>query len=583
MNTTQPLINYLVEHDFLTKDEADRIGTETSFEAVRSSLQESGLLSFDQVERLESLFSGFPLNMSPAESVDASFQNLIPYPLSHKHRVVCFDSQDGGLCVVTDQATIAEEINRKHDIQSVQRVSPDHVDRYLEQYHRIVREELLQSILYLSRQVRTIESYGSQSMAMFFPEDHQQEIAEDISSLRLLRRIMEMADLYDARSVTIRTKADKITVSIEHSGEWEDIVDLDKKLEGALYLKLRYLSDLPLRGCETIEQGTAQGLFTEYNEACLVTFTPHALGMTMTILNGRTNQETFTLEQSGFNNRDIDRLLEVKDKGRGLVLTSGISQSGKTFATYHVLEAFSHTKQVGTLEENVEYIIDGVDQITFSRRPEKDMRDLAARYNVLGILPLRSGLVQSAYNQAANKVVVAETVNGVMGVITQLVSLGVTAREVVERIRYNIVSYRFETVKEGKGQEYRLNSGEQSTIEQFCSIQSCNEALREAGLEEVSYEHWSDVVFTTNTEYRRAWWYWRSIAHQLADEPHYTYVRGVVDISELIYRSQKRGDSIKEVEHTIKQEQKMALARQAIVGSIQGEIDIMAVVNMLRA
>ena len=587
MNTTKPLLDYLETHQFISSDLREQITDQYSHQDITQLLHDSGVLSLDEISRLESLFSGFPVATETPKAIDRTIQALIPYDLSQQHRVVCVDQQDGALCVVTDQSFVAPELFTaiSHPVYSTQRVSQDIVDHYLDQYRTMSEEELLDQVAMLGKKVRTIESYGSASMAAFFPQDHKQEIAEDLSSLLLIRRLLESARLKQAQSVTLRAQSDKLVVSYERHSQEHEWLSLDKKLEGALFLKLRYLCDLRLDEPQEIERGIINELFPhEEGRSYEVTFVPHVLGMTMIITDAQQARDMLLLETAGFSNRDSKILIDYAAHNKsGLVMTSGVSQSGKTFAMYHVLEAMSVRAKTATLEERIEYVIDGVDQLNYSKRPEKDLQMMQAHYNVLGLLPLYPSLLQAAYNQSLRSLVIADVPLGVMATIKELSGLGITPRELKDRLTYNVVSYRYPELEATVIRERRLEQHEIDIIDEYCSIREYNQLLQEEGIEGYNYASWKEVSWPTAQETKQPWWHFSRLQHPGSQKESFTYIRSVVAIGEVIARVHREGGTINTLEQELKQKQKQALAQRTLIGLHHKQISIESLIGMLRA
>ena len=578
--TTTPLITYLVQHNLLTPELAETVsGTQSECE-LRQSLIETGVFSPSELERLEALFSGYPLRLNPPEALDAVTQSLIPLNVSRSHRLVCVDTAEGGLCVVTDQAYLPSQLEHEFTFHSIERVPAATIDQYLHDYQETTLRDCTLSLFRLAKQVRTLESFGSESMAAFFPSDHQREIAEDLAGLKLLRRLMEVVQLHGAQSLTLRPQMDKLSVTMDLDGHTQEVIAFKKELAGALYLKLRYLCDLDFSSPQTLEEGMAPGLLGEYSHTCLITFIPQALGVTMTITKAETNPDHFILSQAGFHPQDIERVMQVARDGYGLIISSGLPQSGKTFATYQVLEALACNKKTATIEDQIEYVIDGVDQTKVSRRPEKDFLKLSSHYDVIGLLPLHPGQAQTVFNQAAQRILVGETPRGVLALISRLLHLGISPGDISEKVRINIISSRFRALSAKEALPYTINSGEEATLESYCSLSELNALLGDAY---PVYTRWRHIPFTTQVQKRTAWWHLRSHSPLPSPRPRYHYLRGVVALTQLISRSHREGGSLKDLEHSIKQAQKQVLAQRALVASIHGLVDVREVVAMLRS
>lgn len=586
MEQVQPLVQYLETHGWINSKEADVLRESVSREELVSSLRESGVLSASEIERLESLFAAFPRYRGDVDTLALDTLRTVPYALASKHRIACVDTGHEGIALATDNSVLDPGLERALGmrIASVYRVGRDEVDQALERYKREVVSEIDSSIERTARSVRRVESYGSRSMALFFPQDHKREIAEDLSSLKLLRQLVARARIDGADMLIIRPGTDKVAIESSRAGEVSHTVSLPKAVEGPLYLKMRYLADLSLEECTRTQTAELQGIGASNEERFAVDFIPQSNGITMVVRSSEETPDRVLLARAGLGETDINILTDLIARGNGMVSVTGLSGSGKTFAAYHLIEAASQSRLCTTLEASIEYVVDGVDQTTYSKRPDKDLRDVPSYYQVLGLFPARSDMLQAVYNLAQRKLVVLDFQEGVLAALKRLVRIGISARDIARVLQYNLVSYRYPMLEQKARVAHKLSAGEIATLEEYCSRAELGSLLQEEGVRDKELQSWTDVTWYDKKENHVLWWNTRSQIHNLAgDDASYHYVRAVVPIGEVISEASRSGLSMVDTDYQIQYAQKRAIARRSLVRAARGEVAMSDVLAMLRA
>ncbi|MFW0871307.1 MAG: ATPase, T2SS/T4P/T4SS family [Patescibacteria group bacterium] len=587
MSNITPLLTYLHSHQLIDGEIYDMLASLNKDEEVRQALVTSGVLQKDELEKLESFISAMPVWRSKDREIDPTILALVPYELASLYRVLSIDFSTEGLVLLTDQAQVEEELYRvlEERVAKIYRIDTQRFDAILARYHSEIEELIRHRISSIAKRVRTTESYGSFSQAFLFPNDYKREIAEDISSLKLLQELIALGDSKCASRITLRTEANRLRVFATISQREYPLIDLPHAIAYALYLKLRYLSDTPLDEVEEMQEVIASGLDKDNRTRRFrIAFVPHSQGISCSIEDTEANPASVALVRAGLDDENVYELVHAFGQDRGMLIISGLAQSGKSFVLYRVAQAIGAIKRSVILEAHIEYDLNGIDQLTYSKRPDKDIQAVDNWYDAIILAPLYASLILPAYNLACRKWLVGIADQGVASIVRGLLAQGVRAESIARVLTYNLITHRFSTLNTDSTQirQRTLKKNEIESIERYLSLPYFQDYVRRSG-ESIVPNAWADIVWKVPIEKgRHSWFNWRSAYHRVsARKDSYSYARALMPLGEVIADSQRSGESFVQFEHTLKRAQKEYLLPRALLLAYQGKIAIDEVLSLL--
>lgn len=182
--------------------------------------------------------------------------------------------------------------------------------------------------------------------------------------IKIVDTIIEYAYQNKASDVHIEQRKDGSLVRFRIDGVLNDIIHFVPDLSQRLVTRIKVMAKL-----RTDEHQSAQDGKIEYpidNETLdiRVSVVPAIRGEKIVCRLLSAKSSRFSLEDLGLTKRDLDQVKSAYKKTYGMLLSTGPTGSGKTTTMYTVLQLLNNRKiNISTIEDPVEYDIDGVTQI----------------------------------------------------------------------------------------------------------------------------------------------------------------------------------------------------------------------------
>lgn len=147
-------------------------------------------------------------------------------------------------------------------------------------------------------------------------------------------------------------------------GVLHDILTLPHEFHQPIVTRIKVLADLRTDEHKAAQDGKFQYKTTDEEADVRVSVVPITGGekIVMRLLSERSRQ--FSLTDLGFSDADLQKVKSAYQKPFGMILSTGPTGSGKTTSIYAVLKLLNKRDvNIMTIEDPVEYAIDGVNQI----------------------------------------------------------------------------------------------------------------------------------------------------------------------------------------------------------------------------
>lgn len=189
-------------------------------------------------------------------------------------------------------------------------------------------------------------------------------IVQDSPISRALSTIMKYAVKARASDVHIEPLEKSLKIRCRIDGVLREIMQLPKSIEPALVSRIKILSELKIDEHRIPQDGQFAVHVGDKEVDLRIAVSPVVWGEQVVIRLLDKSGSSFDLEEMGYAGRSLRTIRKGVKRPNGMVLTSGPTGSGKSTSLYALIkEIKDDTVNIVTLEDPVEYKMDGVNQI----------------------------------------------------------------------------------------------------------------------------------------------------------------------------------------------------------------------------
>lgn len=189
-------------------------------------------------------------------------------------------------------------------------------------------------------------------------------IVQDSPISRALSTILEYAVKTRSSDVHIEPLESALKIRCRVDGVLREVMQLPKSIEPALVSRIKILSNLKIDEHRIPQDGQFTVKVAAKEVDLRIAISPVVWGEQVVIRLLDKSGNSFDIEQMGYAGRALRAIRKGIKRPNGMVLTSGPTGSGKSTSLYALIKEIKNdTVNIVTLEDPVEYKMDGVNQI----------------------------------------------------------------------------------------------------------------------------------------------------------------------------------------------------------------------------
>src|SRR6056297_2237895 len=431
--------NILVKNQILNEEELNKHKKEANKkgESLIQYLLKKNIVSQGPFYRILAQYYKLPFTELAKEKINKDALTDIPEKIASTHRMIAFDKDKKEIKIATtkpEQLEIFDFIKKKTGLKpKVYVTTPDSIEEHLKKYHKQLKQELTSA---------PQEEEGKQAT-----KTDLEKRAKEMSTIKLVDKILEHAIYQEASDVHIEPGEKKITVRYRIDGILHDVMTLPHSLENGIVARIKILSNLKIDEHRMPQDGRFKIYNKKYKISFRVSIIPtfHGEKIVMRLLNE--GARIMNLEELGFQEKSLDKVKRNIKKPHGEILVTGPTGSGKTTTLYTILDLLNTPEvNISTIEDPIEYQMPRLNQtqvksdigFTFSSGLRSLMRQDP---DIIMVGEIRDEETASlAINAALTGHLVLATVhtNSAAGTIARLVDMGVEPSLLVSTLRVAI-------------------------------------------------------------------------------------------------------------------------------------------------
>lgn len=379
--TTTPSTNFaqfLLEHGFLSADRFEKLQQklnakfgkvdQVSAQQVTELVLDQKILDEEDVAKARAAFLNLPyvdlrlakipagvLSVIPEES--RSFYKMIPYELSNQSLKVALEDPSN-LQALEALEFLGQKDGYQIHIYLASHSSIEAGFKTAKNLNAVVGEAL-EDIKNIELEERVEESDAEKKDKL----NATVQMADDAPIIKIVDVILSNAIEADASDIHIEPSENDVRVRYRIDGILHTSLRLPKNVLNAVISRVKILSNLKIEEQRLPQDGRFHAEFGKESVDLRVSTLPIMYGekIVMRILDKTSSVPT--LDQLGLRGKNLEWVMENIKKTHGVFLITGPTGSGKSTTLYSIL-SLRNTNEVNivTLEDPVEYFIDGVNQ-----------------------------------------------------------------------------------------------------------------------------------------------------------------------------------------------------------------------------
>lgn len=307
--------------------------------------------------------SGVPYVNLAAAQIDVKVLDLLPVEIAERYMAVPLGEMNKRLAVAMLDANNVQAVdflsNKIQRPLKVYMASEAGIRNVLSQYHTDLEGGV-------SAAVKTVadEQAADAKNASLGDGKDIKTLVQDSPISRALSTILEYAVRSRASDIHIEPLETALKIRCRIDGVLREVMKLPKSIEPALISRIKILSNLKIDEHRIPQDGQFAVHVADKDVDLRIAISPVVWGEQVVIRLLDKSGSSFKLEEMGYAGRALRTIRKGIKKPNGMILTSGPTGSGKSTSLYALVqEIFDDSINIVTLEDPVEYKMQGVNQI----------------------------------------------------------------------------------------------------------------------------------------------------------------------------------------------------------------------------
>ncbi len=346
-----------VEEGLATRESLDKVkrDAQETGKPVGTLLVETGVIDEELLVHGIAQISGVPYINISNSIIDQSILTLLPEDIAERFMAVPLAEINNRLAIAMIDANNVQAVDylstRIQRPIKVFMASEKGIRHVLDQYRADLSE--VSEAAEASIQEETADSASE-----------VKTIVQDSPISKALTTILEYAIKTRASDIHIEPFQNELKIRCRVDGVLREIMKLPKSIEPAMISRIKILSDLKIDEHRIPQDGQFTVRAAGKEVDLRIAISPVVWGEQVVIRLLDKSGNNFDLEGLGYAGRALRAIRKGIKQPNGMILTSGPTGSGKSTSLYALIkEIRSDTVNIVTLEDPVEYKMDGVNQI----------------------------------------------------------------------------------------------------------------------------------------------------------------------------------------------------------------------------
>ncbi|MDP2672094.1 MAG: GspE/PulE family protein [Candidatus Daviesbacteria bacterium] len=290
------------------------------------------------------------------KNIEDKALRIIPELVAKRQKIITFDQGKDGIKVAMADPENQEMINyiskKTGEKVKVYYATVNDINEIVTNYRKGIKEEFDDIIK------QNIEE-----------AKNKKEAERELPVTKIVDTVLEYAYDNKVSDIHIEPHEKEVIIRFRIDGILHDVVQLPTELHPFVVTRLKILSKLRTDEHRSAQDGRLDFLVEGGKVDVRISIVPVSDGekVVMRLLSEKSRQ--FNLTELGLAGEDLEKVKRGFKRPHGMILATGPTGSGKTTTLYSILKILNKREvNIATIEDPVEYDIDGVNQIQVQKK-----------------------------------------------------------------------------------------------------------------------------------------------------------------------------------------------------------------------
>lgn len=360
----------LVEYGEIDVDKLEllRKKSEAEKKPLFSLLIDEGGVSNESLTKAIATASGVPYVNLKDSVIKPEVLGLLPREVAERYMAVPLGEMKGRLVVAMLDASnvqavdfLSSKIGRPLKVYAA---SEEGIRNVLQQYANTIEKMVTDTVAAPSLEQDTTDSDDQDQTNKKKKAKSIKTIVQDSPISKALTMILEYAAKNRASDIHIEPLEHELKIRCRIDGVLREIMTLPKSTESPLVSRIKILSSLKIDEHRIPQDGQFTVMVNNNPIDLRIAIAPIVWGEQVVIRLLDKSGTSLKLEDMGYHGRALRTIRKGLKQPNGMILTSGPTGSGKSTSLYALIQEIKNeTINIVTLEDPVEYKMDGINQI----------------------------------------------------------------------------------------------------------------------------------------------------------------------------------------------------------------------------
>lgn len=312
------------------------------------------LSEFYGVEKVESI---------PEDDIDYELIKQFPISFAKRFRILPISKDNGTLKVVfapPQELYALDEVRSRFNCSletyiTLERVLTDSINSVYEQGKDVVSEDIN-------------EGSGLSDMEFTEPQDLI-EAEDEAPIIKFINTLLFQAVREHASDIHIECFEKEVLVRFRKDGILHDVTKVPKTVQSSVISRVKIMSELDIAERRKPQDGSIRLKIGGRDIDVRVSTVPTSWGESVVMRLLYRSSVLMSFEQLGLEGKKLETVESLIKRPHGIILVTGPTGSGKTTSLYAALQRINlPDKKIITIEDPVEYQIQGINQIQVNTR-----------------------------------------------------------------------------------------------------------------------------------------------------------------------------------------------------------------------